>query len=64
MNPASIFDIKSSADFNKSVLVVFKYQAENNVIYQSFLKYLNCNYQAVSDIEAIPFLPIQFFKRF
>jgi len=62
MNPASIFDIKSTSGFKKSALAVFKYQAENNAVYQSFLKYLKCDYKAVSNIEAIPFLPIQFFK--
>jgi len=62
MNTASIFNIKSDEDFKKVAIEVFKFQAKNNVIYHSFLKYLNCNYKMISNIEAIPFLPIQFFK--
>jgi len=62
MNSASIFTVHTTSDFEKLALAVFKYQAENNAVYQSFLKYLNCNYTAISNIEKIPFLPIQFFK--
>jgi len=62
MKSASIFNIKSTLDFKKSALRVFKYQAENNVVYKSFLNYLNCDYKAISSLEDIPFLPIQFFK--
>jgi len=62
MNSASIFTVHTTSDFKNLALTVFKYQAENNAVYQSFLKYLNCDYTAISNIEKIPFLPIQFFK--
>jgi len=62
MKSASIFNIKTTLDFKKSALAVFKYQAENNKVYKSFLKYLNCDYKAISSLETISFLPIQFFK--
>lgn len=62
MNLTSLFNIKTSADFETSALAVFKFQAENNNVYHAFLNYLNCDYGAISSLESIPFLPIQFFK--
>ncbi len=62
MKPTSIFNIKTSSDFKKSALAVFKYQVKNNKVYSAFLDYLNFNYKSISNIEDIPFLPIQFFK--
>lgn len=62
MNLTSLFNIKTPSDFEIAALAIFKFQAENNTIYRTFLDYLNCNYQTVSSLKAIPFLPIQFFK--
>ncbi len=62
MNLTSLFNIKSASDFEISALAIFKFQAENNSVYRTFLDYLNCNYQTVSSLDVIPFLPIQFFK--
>ena len=62
INSASLFKIKNPSEFELSALAVFKFQAENNAVYRAFLNYLNFDYQKVSSLKAIPFLPIQFFK--
>lgn len=61
MNNA-IFHIKSAIDFEKKALEVFKFQAKNNNVYRTFLRFLNTNIENVSCLEEIPFLPIEFFK--
>jgi len=65
MNPIdniALFNNHSESDFNKIALSVFKFQAENNIVYKTFLKHLGCKPTNVTKIEGIPFLPIQFFK--
>ncbi len=43
-------------------LSIFKYQYQNNSIYKQYVDAINCNVEAVSSLDKIPFLPIQFFK--
>jgi phenylacetate-coenzyme A ligase PaaK-like adenylate-forming protein len=43
-------------------LKVFRYQYENNLVYQEFCDFLNVEKQSVKLLKEIPFLPIQFFK--
>lgn len=43
-------------------LKVFRYQYENNLVYQSFCNFLKTDVQKVKSLQQIPFLPIQFFK--
>jgi len=57
-----IFDIKSHSEFQKLALTVFKYQFENNRVYRSFCDLLYKHPSDVTNIQQIPFLPIQFFK--
>jgi phenylacetate-coenzyme A ligase PaaK-like adenylate-forming protein len=57
-----IFAISSKKEFEKITLKVFRYQYENNKIYQAFCNHLGKNPSNVKQINAIPFLPIQFFK--
>ena len=57
-----IFDIKSEAEFVEKALKAFQFQFENNDVYRSFCDLLNVHPSAVSSIDQIPFLPIQFFK--
>lgn len=57
-----IFNIKSAAAFNTLALEVFKFQFENNKVYRSFCDLLYKHPSDVKTIEAIPFLPIEFFK--
>ncbi len=57
-----IFTISSQKQFEKIALKVFRFQYENNLVYQEFCDFLNTDVQKVKSLEQIPFLPIQFFK--
>jgi len=57
-----IFNIKSAEEFNTLALAVFKFQFENNKVYRSFCDLLYKHPSDVKTVEAIPFLPIEFFK--
>lgn len=48
--------------FEEVALAVFRYQAENNLLYQKFLTLLGVQPIHITNVNQIPFLPIQFFK--
>lgn len=48
--------------FDEIALRLFRFQAQSNPVYGSFLKALKLNPSTVTTINAIPFLPIRFFK--
>lgn len=48
--------------FDETVLAVFRWQAEYNPVYRSFLHHLGVKPEQISAPEAIPCLPISFFK--
>ncbi|WP_200974288.1 acyl transferase [Echinicola sp. 20G] len=52
------------ADFEKLALDLFQFQAKENAIYRSYLEARGVDSKAVKKVEEIPFLPIQFFKKF
>ena len=58
----SIFNIKSSFEFEQLAIQIFKHQFENNRVYRSFCDLLYKHPSEVKTILDIPFLPIQFFK--
>ncbi|MFI3261574.1 MAG: acyltransferase [Rikenellaceae bacterium] len=58
----SIFQINTESEFNALALEIFRFQAENNVIYRQYLTELGVDYRSVSLIEKIPFLPVELFK--
>ena len=58
----NIFNIQTSDDFKQIALAVFKHQFKNNKVYRSFCDLLYIHPSSVSEVEEIPFLPIQFFK--
>ena len=62
INPQDIFTISSQKQFEKIALKVFRFQYENNLVYQEFCDFLKVDKQAVKSLNQIPFLPIQFFK--
>jgi phenylacetate-coenzyme A ligase PaaK-like adenylate-forming protein len=62
IDPQDIFTISSQKQFEKIALKVFRFQYENNLVYQEFCDFLNTDVQKVKSLEQIPFLPIQFFK--
>lgn len=49
-------------NFDELALAVFRYQAAKNPLYKKYLSLLNIQPNLVQSIEAIPFLPISFFK--
>ena len=57
-----IFNLHTSPEFDQISLEIFRYQAENNLIYKSYLKNLDVDVKAINHIHEIPFLPIEFFK--
>jgi phenylacetate-coenzyme A ligase PaaK-like adenylate-forming protein len=59
---SDIFTISSQKQFEKIALKVFRFQYENNLVYQEFCDLLKKNPQKVKSLHQIPFLPIQFFK--
>ena len=59
---AEVFNIRSSQEFKKIAIAVFKHQFEHNRIYRSFCDLLYIHPSDVHSVEQIPFLPIQFFK--
>ena len=59
---AEVFNIRSSQEFKKIAIAVFKHQFEHNRIYRSFCDLLYIHPSDLHSVEQIPFLPIQFFK--
>ena len=62
INAQDIFTISSQKQFEKIALKVFRFQYENNLVYQEFCDFLDTDIQKVKSLQQIPFLPIQFFK--
>ena len=52
----------NEANFDDIALELFLFQAQNNPIYQSYLKHLAVDPSKITAIDQIPFLPIAFFK--
>ncbi len=66
-----MFDVKSllnllpninEYNFEINALEVFRWQATNNLVYNSYLSHLNVDINEVNKLSQIPFLPISFFK--
>jgi len=62
INSQDIFTISSQKQFEKLALKIFRYQYENNLVYQDFCDFLNTDVHKVKSLQKIPFLPIAFFK--
>jgi phenylacetate-coenzyme A ligase PaaK-like adenylate-forming protein len=58
----SIFSINSPAGFKQLALDVFKYQSAENEVYKRYINSLKINVNSITELEQIPFLPIEFFK--
>ena len=59
---SDIFSINNQKQFEKIALKVFRFQYENNSVYQQFCDLMKIEKSAVKKITQIPFLPISFFK--
>lgn len=49
-------------EFDSLALEIFRYQADNNLVYKKYLECLRIQVDSIKSIEQIPFLPIEFFK--
>ena len=56
-----IFGVKE-AGFEELALEIFRFQSENNPVYQNYLEALGVNPELVVEVDQIPFLPIRFYK--
>jgi len=59
---SDIFSISSGEEFEAAALEVFRYQAEYNPVYSSWISELGVKKQQVSRLNEIPFLPVSFFR--
>ena len=57
-----IFNINSSAQFKQLALVVFNYQFAQNEVYRNYIIALKINHERITELEQIPFMPVEFFK--
>ncbi len=57
-----VFNIRSEHDFNETALQVFRFQFQNNNVYQSYVKQLKKDINSIKHYTQIPCLPIEFFK--
>ncbi|WP_282125663.1 acyl transferase [Marinifilum flexuosum] len=57
-----IFSINNELEFKQVALEIFRYQAENNEVYREYLQYLKKDFNQITKLTEIPFLPIEFFK--
>lgn len=57
-----LFTLQGETAVRELALEAFRYQAEANPVYRSFLHHLRRNPSDVKAMEDIPFLPISFFK--
>ena len=56
------FQQERNVCFEELALDVFRYQANQNQVYKTFLSYLSIDIGEVYNIEQIPFLPVSLFK--
>ncbi|QEC50958.1 acyl-protein synthetase LuxE [Anseongella ginsenosidimutans] len=59
---SGIFGISSAREFREKALDIFRYQARANPVYREFTGLLGIDPEKTNSLEAIPFLPIGFFK--
>ena len=58
-----IFSVYDAVSFNETALEIFQYQYQNNPVYKEFCNLLGKSPLNVRQIETIPFLPVEFFKK-
>lgn len=58
----SIFEINNAEQFKTKALQIFLHQYNNVEVYHNYVSLLGINPHEITEIEQIPFLPIQFFK--
>ena len=58
----TIFNIKSTNDFEKSAFDAFYYQLANNSVYQKYVELFKIDVDSIKHSSQIPCLPVEFFK--
>ena len=54
----------NSTNFDEKCLSLFRFQYENNQVYQDYVQALNLHTDEISSVKDIPFLPITLFKNY
>lgn len=62
MDKQRIFSIQNDKQFEAATLEIFRFQAENCVVYKEFISGLHIDPSTIKTVDQIPFLPIEFFK--
>lgn len=62
LNDTAWLNIVNHSNFESIAITIFKYQYENNKIYNEYVNALGKNISNINTISQIPFLPISFFK--
>lgn len=62
ITPEQLFSINTETAFNHVALEIFKYQATENPVYSQFVKTLGIDVSTITNVDQIPFLPIELFK--
>lgn len=62
-NIKKIFSLHNNVSFNETALEIFQFQYQNNYEYKRFCDLLGKSPENVIDFKAIPFLPIDLFKK-
>ena len=60
---AKIFQNHSNSSFEKLSLEIFLFQAKNNPVYKTYLRFLGKSPDEIKQINQIPYLPIELFKQ-
>lgn len=61
-HPDKIFNLTSRAEFEKTALEIYNYQASGNRLYSDFIKLIGKGNDPVNVVSELPFLPVEFFK--
>jgi hypothetical protein len=57
-----IFCVSDGRQFDETALEIFRYQASENQVYKLYISSLGVSVSEIKTIEAIPFMPVSFFK--
>lgn len=61
-SPHQVFGIQTAQAFDAACMSLFRHQAHHSAIYAQYLSLLGIQPEAITHIDDIPFLPIEFFK--
>ncbi|HUW92608.1 MAG TPA: hypothetical protein VMV74_05555 [Bacteroidales bacterium] len=59
---AEIFTADTPESFRKTALKIFRYQANECPVYKEYIGLMGIDPETVSTVEAIPFMPVSFFR--